>query len=756
MSDYYPPLVVGVIGDLWNGAFEEPAVHRAVRDVLEWLQNGDSGKGDVPELAEALGTRMTPVVLLGSLASAADVWTVKEALAMGMRVRCPLAFPQDLERLEAGQQALLEEVFLVEMAEDAELTEPQLNAQRQMDLNLPDRRHRRYRAAGEYVSIQADILIAICAQEKPATSDLRASGQPEVCRGVVRSRLQGLEPGLLPTGSSLSWADNGPVIRIYCGAPSKVAVKGTEFWHPCDVKESDELPAASDARSKQEMEGLRDYVRCFERLRHRLESARPKIEPQLDAAERLLSKAKTYRPAMECQDFAKRLWGWMKALIDRLRGRSAKKPSPLHKAPFPTDVMTRVAIARRMIADLNRPLDEQVSHVIRRVLLLSLLIVLILQANEIWGPEDDRAFALPGLAVLLFLWGGVWCHIKRRRSQLLNLQNDTRAIAEGLRVQFFWMAAGLSLPVAGHYLQRCRGEASWIRGVISNLSFPLEFRRRAFDALSPKKRHERLQEVVDSWVGEQEAYFAKTVHVQSRWKARREFFGNLLLIAGAVLFGFNVAQKAGKHLEAYVAGFGWAPALWLGVALVILWLARDILSHFANDANESWQEGKPARFPRLWKADHWLRKRNAGWFYWPAGLWLGWAVVCGIQQISWVPSARELSEAKTLEVTGAVAKNILFALGGLFHAANALRFATANCRRYSAMHSLFRAAHRRLGDLLEQHGKAIAGGVPSEHLRLQHAIQDYLKVLGEEALHENSAWLEMRRDKPVEPLPASG
>jgi hypothetical protein len=43
---------------------------------------------------------------------------------------------------------------------------------------------------------------------------------------------------------------------------------------------------------------------------------------------------------------------------------------------------------------------------------------------------------------------------------------DYRALAEGMRVQFYWRLAGLKLSVADHYLRKQRSELDWICSAI--------------------------------------------------------------------------------------------------------------------------------------------------------------------------------------------------------------------------------------------------------------------------------------------------
>jgi hypothetical protein len=76
----------------------------------------------------------------------------------------------------------------------------------------------------------------------------------------------------------------------------------------------------------------------------------------------------------------------------------------------------------------------------------------------------------PRLVFWLFpiLWlgaWGLWYHAHCRQYQ--KKYHDYRALAEGLRVQFFWNLLGLPDPVEEYYLRKQQGELEWIRRAIA-------------------------------------------------------------------------------------------------------------------------------------------------------------------------------------------------------------------------------------------------------------------------------------------------
>ncbi len=67
-------------------------------------------------------------------------------------------------------------------------------------------------------------------------------------------------------------------------------------------------------------------------------------------------------------------------------------------------------------------------------------------------------------ALLLAVAYGTVFYARYRRWQVRYL--DYRTIAEGARIQFFWLIAGIRTPVVNYFLRKQRDELEWIRGVL--------------------------------------------------------------------------------------------------------------------------------------------------------------------------------------------------------------------------------------------------------------------------------------------------
>ena len=71
--------------------------------------------------------------------------------------------------------------------------------------------------------------------------------------------------------------------------------------------------------------------------------------------------------------------------------------------------------------------------------------------------------------VLAYGWY-LWAYWRRYEHRF----HDYRALAEGLRVQMYWNAAGITACAADHYLRRQRSEFEWIRQALRAWTLPLQ------------------------------------------------------------------------------------------------------------------------------------------------------------------------------------------------------------------------------------------------------------------------------------------
>ncbi|MGH8605228.1 MAG: hypothetical protein ACREXR_21295, partial [Gammaproteobacteria bacterium] len=130
-----------------------------------------------------------------------------------------------------------------------------------------------------------------------------------------------------------------------------------------------------------------------------------------------------------------------------------------------------------------------------------------------------------------------WFHVAESRD-IQNKHQDYRALAEGLRVQFFWRLAGLHSSVADHYLRRQKSEIDWIRDSIR--TWGMRVLPESEDTL------QQGQQVLTYWVNDQRRYFKNSSDRDSKWSG-------YLINAGA---GFLLVSLG---MASWEASFGLPP-----------------------------------------------------------------------------------------------------------------------------------------------------------------------------------------------------
>lgn len=756
-----PSFIVGVTGRMTIDPAAIEALQAAIRRVFRWLTDDPDHPGDaapVEELGRPLGLRKTPIVVLSSLAPGADQMVASEALARGWKVRAPLPFPAPLYRDcstfvhdadDAARQqdfdTLLAKVgpgnaFHVLRPEDAALDQAELAHLLEKDKDDKVRHNLRYRSAGEYIATYCDLLIAICPQEhRDDVPTPREGLPPEAQSGtefIIKVRLQGLTEGMLPMQSPLTWADSGPLIRIDPRVPDAAEtapMSPLAVWHPDDSKPSGPGHALERDWHKSEMERLREVARKLEELNGRISELGP-IDPQ-EVMRQMLPDS-------------------VSASVSKPSREKTVAPDPPRE---PADKLERLAVLRRALATINREFDAKVKRLMLWLFVLFYAAFAFLQFYEYWHREEAAAHGEPryaaagfiGLALLLF--AVTWLlrfHHRRRGAD--DWQNDTRALSEALRVQFYWSAAGISESVAAHYLQRSRNELSWIRGAVSSVAFPHEEDTATFDALSDEGQKQRLGGILRGWVESQQKYFRTHVREFLERKHRLHFWANASLVAGLCLMVAHCPCEplcCEEHLESAASSVSKNFVQWVTGLAAAIWLLAQIFKRTAwwKRAKEG-ADGKSVvarveeRLHHL--ITHWVTP-------WIAGIALGLLALWLITGCSFGPACFP-SRANMILLW----RNLLFAMGGVLHSWIIAKFFEENIQRYAAMRDLFRNAALRL----ERSMQRLESQPGDKTVRRQtiKQMQRLLVGLGSEALSENADWLLMHRSHPVEPLHPGG
>jgi hypothetical protein len=136
-----------------------------------------------------------------------------------------------------------------------------------------------------------------------------------------------------------------------------------------------------------------------------------------------------------------------------------------------------------------------------------------------------------GFVIVVF---GLW---KLCRKQAFDADHeDYRAIAEGLRVKFFWKLAGIEDSVADHYLGKLRSELDWIRNGFRGWNVA-EGRhdRGSVVSMEVEEQRNRLGFVRKYWIDDQLRYFGRSAESNLRYHECFHILGLICIVTVLVL-----------------------------------------------------------------------------------------------------------------------------------------------------------------------------------------------------------------------------
>jgi len=386
----------------------------------------------------------TPLVMLSALAEGGDRLVARVALELGVRLIVPLPMPRNIYETDfATPNSKAEFAELLGKAGHwFEL--PMLKGATEADIQEGAARDRQYEQAGAYVVRQSHLLIALW--------DGKYRNLVGGTSRVVTFQLEGVPEPYAPGSSPIDTPESGPVYHIITPRISNSNAEGEPFtlrrlFPKGYVGESDR----------------------FARICARLDKFNRDLTDQTAFVAREAKKSEDY-----------------------LFPESETKTLP----PSLQALRKRFAVADTLAIYYQRLTQSTLNQLFIFVLLVA--ITFDLYAH--FFPQRHWI-----LAVYLILLAGAYLWINRRakRHDYQNKYQDYRALAEGLRVQFFWRTTGLGLSVADHYLRKQRSELDWICSAIRAWTIPNEHESHALvEAVACKL-------VLEHWVTDQANYFVK-------------------------------------------------------------------------------------------------------------------------------------------------------------------------------------------------------------------------------------------------------
>lgn len=493
------------------------AGHRDLRDGdLPTLEGLVSGV--LRELLDAY--RHTSCVILSPLAEGADRLVARVGLRLGMRLVAVLPMPRALyeEEFSRAESKREFEGLLTQAESCVEL--PLVDGGTPDCVRLPGpSRDRQYAQLAAFLTQHNQFLIVLW--------DGVHSGPVGGTSRIVRYQLDGVLEPFGPARSVLDVVETGPVIHVVTPRRSNAKVEGAftlrrlypKGWS-CDEE--------AGRFFVNECRNIDHFNRDAQRL------APPGSAQVNESAEWLLLAAE-----------AKCLWPDLQAL----RGHFA--------------VADSLAIRFQRICA-------------RTLVSLFLLGALAMVFVGIYAHLSEHAIFLwlylGSLAAGFSLFG--WARLGHWQDRY----QDYRALAEGLRVAFFWRLAGLRESVADHYLRKQRGELDWIREALRACCF------RPAPAGEEGNPTQTLAAVLKHWVADQRSYYQRATRRDHRLLGRLELTATLLFGTAVVLAAVQAFLP--ERLE------------WLVFAMVTAPLAFGLLGAYAQ--KRGLQE-HGLQYERMWK-----------------------------------------------------------------------------------------------------------------------------------------------------------
>jgi hypothetical protein len=459
------PIVIGVTGHRALRPEDVPSLEGLVRTIVEDVRR------QYPH---------SPLVVLSPLAEGADRLVARVALALGARLIVPLPLPAALYEQDFATAESREEFHRMLQQAESVFELPLVHGNSAAGIAAQgEQRDRQYAQVGAFLARHCQVFLALW----DGVSDGAAPGGTA---DVVRFRLEGAPGRYDPAASPLAFASIGRVHHIVTPRPDGPVPEGA-LTHKVL-----EPPRQREA----EPDDLSHWMDTFNQDAMR--------DPAWLASAQEQSK------------------GWLLGVEPQ---QIAGETAPLaHSARL---VLEHYSIADSLAVRYATEAKRATKWIFLCVFIAALFFNLFHSLPHHPPPPDagtlERLAAIPWLLWLFLavsMIGSLWLHRRAKKEDYQNKHQDYRALAEALRIQFFWRVAGLPSAVVDHYLRKQRGELEWIRNAL-----------RAWDAESMPHRSRdeksgpiaaRLAFVHKKWVAEQRSYYTKRAHREHHAMEREE------------------------------------------------------------------------------------------------------------------------------------------------------------------------------------------------------------------------------------------
>lgn len=429
--------------------------------------------------------RSTPLVVLSALAEGADRLAAQAAMSaeVGARLFVPLPMPQALYERDFGAESLEEFRTLLGHADGMEEM-PLVSGSTLADIaHHGPQRDLQYQSVGEYIVRKCQILIALWDGEKPKLVGGTAA--------VVEFQIDGL-----------------PQLEAY----SFEALEGFPVYQIVTPRKENPLP------KKTAFERLEVYPASFKGDTAKARRYYDQMFSRIDEFNRYVDN-----PSAKLR-FA--MWKSKDYLLDGT-----------DECQLP--VGSRIELDRYSLADALAIKFQREKVGFDRQLHIVMFMAVLFFALFAHTPSHHPGFLLFALA--LVGWGYFRYAAFRKHDRDTNFE-DYRAMAEGLRVRFFWRLVGLSESVTNYYFGKQRSELDWIRNGFRGWDVHAD----AGHALSADNLRERVEFVRTHWVEDQRNFFhgraRRDRHRQERIEAISKVLARFGVVVGIAVFASVLFQ----------------------------------------------------------------------------------------------------------------------------------------------------------------------------------------------------------------------
>ncbi len=508
------PIYIGVTGHKDIPEETVPNLKATVRAVIQYLHDTYQN---------------TPLTVISSLAEGADTLVAEVGLEAGCGLIAVLPMPrEEYERDFPSDTARHGFRSLLDKAE-AVFTMPYAKGSTADSIRHPgEHRDRQYAAAGNFVAAHSQVLLALW-------NGIEMQG-PAGTSAVVRTKLSGNFDQATCKPDPFFVPDSGPVYYIFTRRRTKDAGIVTKPPKPAGMDWFED-------KGEHTITGVDVLYPAFWNNQETGEKGR--ITPRAYYAE-ILHKIDAFNADAKSLCRSDEVQTSRQSLLPAEHANGL----PRGMAAICNLYGTADVLAQRFKAESLRALKILLAGAVVGFSFLSIF-------SELLATVYILAL-FPATLGMLFLY---WRHTEKK--EIKDKFNDYRALAEALRVQFFWKLLGSRESVTDHYLRKFKREMGWILHAVRNVSIEAN---HACRTARPPDRNASFELAMRHWVEDQRAYFEKKCREKQENIEKQQAFTLRLFVLAMLLVA---ALFAIKGVFVFVLGHADDP---LGMEDVKEWL----------------------------------------------------------------------------------------------------------------------------------------------------------------------------------------